>query len=39
MQVIDAINRAIWILGGIGAVVAIIGWLIQRSNTTTNSGR
>jgi hypothetical protein len=39
MEVIDAINRTIWILGGIGAVVAIIGWLVQRGNSAGNGGR
>jgi hypothetical protein len=39
MEVIDAINRTIWILGGIGAAVAVAGWLIRRFNHAGDSGR
>jgi hypothetical protein len=39
MKVIDAINHAIWILGGIGAIVAVVCWLMRRINPAGNGRR
>lgn len=39
MEVVDAINRVIWVLGGIGAIVVCIAWLIQRFSPPGPGGR